>query len=133
MNFPQCPARKRTCLSCDKLGYFQPVCNSRPTVHPDADHSSTSSSAATQTNTVIVLNMDGLHLAPEPRVVASVSMSPCLFLVDTGASVSLLSAEDLSNKFPGIRLAKSTFRLQNYSSEDIRQQLLHMQGNATVL
>ncbi|KAH7947937.1 hypothetical protein HPB52_017158 [Rhipicephalus sanguineus] len=72
-----------------------------------------------QTNTVTVLNVDGLHTS-EPRVTASVGNVPLSFMVDTGASVSLINADDFQHSFPHIQLARSSTVLHSYSKGIIR-------------
>ncbi|KAH7950943.1 hypothetical protein HPB52_003231 [Rhipicephalus sanguineus] len=90
-----------------------------PLFHGTRQHGGPSSSTA-QTNTVTVLNVDGLHTSSEPRVTASVGNVPLSFLVDTGASVSLINADDFKHSFPHIQLARSSTVLHSYSKGIIR-------------
>ncbi|KAH7952332.1 hypothetical protein HPB52_022006 [Rhipicephalus sanguineus] len=50
----------------------------------------------------------------------SVGNVPLSFLVDKGASVSLINADDFQHSFPDIQLARSSTILQSYSKEIIR-------------
>ncbi|XP_037501050.1 uncharacterized protein LOC119374918 [Rhipicephalus sanguineus] len=117
-NFANCPARNRTCSACGKRGHFRAVCRSSNVRTSQQNVAQVQDTAVT--NTVTILNVDERSSRPSPlKISIQVGQVNIPFLVDTGATVSLLNLQDFKQYFPGTRLLDSYIVLQDYSKKCI--------------
>uniref|UniRef100_A0A224YP72 RNA-directed DNA polymerase n=1 Tax=Rhipicephalus zambeziensis TaxID=60191 RepID=A0A224YP72_9ACAR len=117
-NFPNCPARNRICSACGKRGHFRGVCRSSNVRTSQQNVAQVQDTAVT--NTVTILNVDERSSHPSPlKISVQVGQVNIPFLVDTGATVSLLNLEDFKHYFQGTRLLDSYIVLQDYSKKCI--------------
>ncbi|XP_077538135.1 uncharacterized protein LOC144150167 [Haemaphysalis longicornis] len=145
--FQNCPARNRRCNSCNKWGHFASMCRKPAPVHRVSSKEATGSAstpepvehpASTEINaparssvlTVSTSSRKDLVVQAEvsvnnpPRkdlvVQAEVSGVTMQLLVDTGASVSLMTVEDFKRHFSKQHaLSKASVNLWNFSKQRI--------------
>lgn len=85
-----CPARGKSCRSCQKVGHFSKVCRSAPVtvraIRKNAGSDSDGYTFATDTS---------CDISRSPRVIVEVNGTPVEFTLDTGATVSTVGSSDL--------------------------------------
>ncbi|XP_040075205.1 uncharacterized protein LOC120847486 [Ixodes scapularis] len=116
-NYDKCPAKNKRCRRCKKIGHFEAVCKSSEMSSVQAVKDPNSAEA----NVVTVLHIgDDYRRARETSTEVLIGNVPIRFLVDTGATVSLLSEEDyrknLSGRYP---LSAKSVVVQNYTKEEM--------------
>ena len=85
---PTCPARVQECRNCHKTNHFARVCNSKPVRQICSTHSLVSPSTSSDESVFMIIPPT---LTKTPKVTALVNDSPVTFILDTGASVNIIS------------------------------------------
>ncbi|XP_077537405.1 uncharacterized protein LOC144149627 isoform X1 [Haemaphysalis longicornis] len=145
--YQNCPARNRSCNSCNKWGHFASMCRkpapvhrvsskeatgSAPTPEPVQHSTSTEINSSSRSSVLTVSTSSRKDLVVQaevsvnspPRkdlvVQAEVSGVTMQLLVDTGASVSFMTAEDFKRHFSKLYvLSKASVYLWNFSKQRI--------------
>ncbi|XP_070392639.1 uncharacterized protein [Dermacentor albipictus] len=117
--YKNCPARNRRCNACHTLGHFASVCLKTRTVQ-HVSYTETLSSTSAGQPSASVLTVSTLEAKRDLQVPVVVNDVAIRLLVDTGASVSLMTAEDFGKHFGRQhRLSKTAVDLRNYSKQRI--------------
>ncbi|XP_070394438.1 uncharacterized protein [Dermacentor albipictus] len=117
--YRNCPARNRRCNACHTLGHFASACRKTRTVQHVSSAETLSSTSAGQPS-ASVLTVSTLEAKKDLQVPVVVNDVAMQLLVDTGASVSLMTAEDFGKHFGRQhRLSKTAVDLRNFSKQRI--------------
>lgn len=100
-----CPAYGKTCNHCKKLNHFSTVCRSQPAakshVHAVNHDENTEQYSSSEDEYAFILNHHSNAVAKQPRVTVAINDNMVSTLIDTGASVNVMSAttfRSLNNK-----------------------------------
>lgn len=89
-----CPARDKQCNACHKIGHFAHVCRSAPkTIHAVVRDSGTDSDEH-----VFMTSAISKAATTSPQVDINVDGEPICFTIDTGATVSVVSSNDVKSR-----------------------------------
>lgn len=124
---PTCPARGKECKRCHKMGHFARACSAKTVREIRLTHSPLSLSTSSDES---VLSVEFPMPSKAPTVTTLVNNFPVNFVLDTGASVNIISGRvynGLKHKPP---LRNMTTRIFPYRS----RQALPIRGfiNATI-
>ena len=128
-----CKFKEATCHRCGKVGHIAPVCRSKKKVPGGVQKTSpfppgkatiegkTDYLPAEQEDLLESDPMHNIHSASSTlspiRVSMDVNQKPLEFEVDTGAAVSVISAETKNSVFPRLPLSASRVVLKTYTGE----------------
>ncbi|XP_072142329.1 uncharacterized protein [Dermacentor andersoni] len=117
--YRNCPARNRRCNACHTLGHFASVCRKTRTAQHVSSAETRSSTSAGQPS-ASVLTVSAFETKKDLKVPVVVNGVSMRLPVDTGASVSLMTAEDFGKHFGRQhRLSKTAVDLKNFSKQCI--------------
>lgn len=120
-NSLSCKARNQRCLACNKIGHFRSVCRSAGQIR-ELSTTESSDANSNSTNIPTVLHLESTHSRNKTGiyVTASVEDVDVDFLVDTGSSVSIISADVYNKHFAGKKVLQQTsVNLLDYSRSRI--------------
>ena len=111
---PTCPTRGQECRNCHKTNHFARVCNSKPVRQICFTHSSVSPSTSSDESVFMIIPSTSTKT---PKVTALVNDSPVTFVLDTGASVNIISRRVYNGLKHRPAIHRTTIRLFAYRSQ----------------
>ncbi|XP_072142127.1 uncharacterized protein [Dermacentor andersoni] len=116
--YRNCPARNRRCNACHTLGHFASVCRKTRTAQHVSSAETRSSTSAGQPS-ASVLTVSAFETKKDLKVPVVVNGVSMRLPVDTGASASLMTAEDFGKHFGRQHRLSQTVDLKNFSKQRI--------------
>lgn len=122
-----CPAWGRTCRACNKMGHFAKLCRAtnKPAVQAISQACQDDSSSDEEH---IFVTKTASPTSSSPKAVILINDVPITFVIDTGATVSIVGENEIKNCHLDEKLEKTSVKVFSYKATTPLQLL----GKATV-
>ncbi|XP_040061964.1 uncharacterized protein LOC120836930 [Ixodes scapularis] len=109
-----CPAWGKTCKACNKIGHFAKVCRSSNKTVQTISQTRQDSSSSGEEHVFVAKTLP--PASTSPKAVIRVDNVPITFVIDTGATVSVVGEDELRNCHLDEKLEKTSVKVFPYKA-----------------